>query len=67
MKPVPTQQLASFRTVFDRVVNATLEELDEDKIHGADVVIRPRSLAKGRAWFLIVLHCLQLKNSLRLN
>lgn len=41
MKPVPTDQFKSFQTVFDRVVNATLEQLDEDKIHGADIVIRP--------------------------
>lgn len=41
MKPVPAKQFTSFQTVFDRVVNATLEQLDEDKIHGADIVIRP--------------------------
>lgn len=41
MKPVPADQFKSFQTVFDRVVNATLEQLDEDKIHGADIVIRP--------------------------
>lgn len=41
MKPVPADQFTSFQTVFDRVVNATLEQLDEDKIHGADIVIRP--------------------------
>lgn len=41
MKLVPADQFKSFQTVFDRVVNATLEQLDEDKIHGADVVIRP--------------------------
>lgn len=41
MKPVPAEQFRSFQTVFDRVVNATLEQLDEDKINGADIVIRP--------------------------
>jgi len=41
MKPVPAEQFTSFRTVFDRVMNATLEQLDEDKVHGADIVIRP--------------------------
>lgn len=42
MQPVPAQQFTSFQTVFDRVVNATLEQLDEDKINGADIVLRPR-------------------------
>lgn len=42
MKPVPADQFKSFQTVFDRVVNATLEQLDEDKVHGADIVIRPQ-------------------------
>jgi NTE family protein len=41
MKPVPPEEFSSFQSVFDRVVNATLEQLDEDKIHGADIVIRP--------------------------
>jgi NTE family protein len=41
MKPVPAKEFTSFQTVFDRVVNATLEQLDEDKVHGADIVIRP--------------------------
>jgi len=41
MKPVPARQFSSFRMVFDRVMNATLEQLDEDKVHGADIVIRP--------------------------
>jgi len=42
MKPVPAEQFTSFQTVFDRVVNATLEQLDEDKICGADIIIRPK-------------------------
>lgn len=41
MKPVPSQNFTSFQSVFDRVVNATLEQLDEDKVNGADIVIRP--------------------------
>lgn len=41
MKPVPAAEFTSFQSVFDRVVNATLEQLDEDKVHGADIVIRP--------------------------
>ncbi|MBP9089845.1 patatin-like phospholipase family protein [bacterium] len=41
MKPVPAEKFTSYRTVFDRVMNATLEQLDEDKVHGADIVIRP--------------------------
>lgn len=41
MKPVPPENFTSFQTVFDRVVNATLEQLDEDKVNGADIVIRP--------------------------
>lgn len=42
MTPVPAKKFTSFQTVFDRVVNATLEQLDEDKVHGADIVIRPQ-------------------------
>lgn len=41
MKPVAAEEFTSYRTVFDRVMNATLEQLDEDKVHGADIVIRP--------------------------
>lgn len=41
MKLVPPHEFKSFQAVFDRVVNATLEQLDEDKVHGADIVIRP--------------------------
>lgn len=41
MKPVPPKEFTCFQAVFDRVVNATLEQLDEDKVHGADIVIRP--------------------------
>ncbi|MFA6555730.1 MAG: hypothetical protein WCT03_04845, partial [Candidatus Obscuribacterales bacterium] len=41
MKPVAAKQFTSYRTVFDRVMNATLEQLDEDKVHGADIVVRP--------------------------
>ena len=41
MKPVPPEHFTSFQAVFDRVVNATLEQLDEDKVNGADIVIRP--------------------------
>ncbi len=41
LTPVPAEQFKSFRKVFDRVMNATIEQLDEDQINGADVVIRP--------------------------
>jgi NTE family protein len=41
LKPVPAKQFTSFRKVFDRVVNANIEQLDEDKVNGADIVIRP--------------------------
>lgn len=41
MKPVAAKEFTSYRTVFDRVMNATLEQLDEDKVNGADIVIRP--------------------------
>lgn len=41
MKPVAAEKFTSYRSVFDRVMNATLEQLDEDKVHGADIVIRP--------------------------
>lgn len=41
LKPVPAKQFTSFRNVFDRVMNATIEQLDEDKVNGADIVIRP--------------------------
>lgn len=41
LKPVPADQFRSFRKVFDRVMNATIEQLDEDKVNGADIVIRP--------------------------
>lgn len=41
LKPVPADQFKSYRKVFDRVVNATIEQLDEDKVNGADIVIRP--------------------------
>lgn len=41
MKPIAASQFTSYRTVFDRVMNATLEQLDEDKVHGADIVVRP--------------------------
>lgn len=41
MKPVAAEKFTSYRTVFDRVMNATLEQLDEDKVNGADIVIRP--------------------------
>lgn len=41
LTPVPAEQFKSFRKVFDRVMNATIEQLDEDKVNGADVVIRP--------------------------
>jgi NTE family protein len=41
LKPVPARQFTSFRKVFDRVINATIEQLDEDKVNGADIVIRP--------------------------
>ncbi len=41
LKPVPAHQFTSFRNVFDRVMNATIEQLDEDKVNGADIVIRP--------------------------
>lgn len=41
LKPVPARQFTSFRNVFDRVINATIEQLDEDKVNGADIVIRP--------------------------
>ncbi len=41
IKPVAAEEFTSYRTVFDRVMNATLEQLDEDKVHGADIVIRP--------------------------
>lgn len=41
MKPVAAKQFTSYRMVFDRVMNATLEQLDEDKVHGADIVVRP--------------------------
>ncbi len=41
LKPVPANQFKSYRKVFDRVMNATIEQLDEDKVNGADIVIRP--------------------------
>ncbi len=41
LKPVPAKQFTSFRKVFDRVMNAAIEQLDEDQINGADIVIRP--------------------------
>lgn len=41
LKPVPAKEFTSFRKVFDRVVNANIEQLDEDKVNGADIVIRP--------------------------
>lgn len=41
LKPVPAKQFTSYRKVFDRVMNATIEQLDEDKVNGADIVIRP--------------------------
>lgn len=41
LTPVPAEQFKSFRKVFDRVMNATIEQLDEDQVNGADVIIRP--------------------------
>lgn len=41
LKPVPAEKFTSFRNVFDRVINATIEQLDEDKVNGADIVIHP--------------------------
>jgi NTE family protein len=42
IKPIPAAEFRSFRTVFDRVLNLNLEQLDEDNLHGADIVIRPQ-------------------------
>jgi len=42
IKTVPASEFRSYRTVLDRVLNVNLEQLDEDKVNGADIVIRPQ-------------------------
>ena len=40
--PIPSKNFCSYSKILDRVVNATLDEIDREKVEAADIVIRPK-------------------------